>query len=94
MTHADSVKRLKELDKYEKSKAKKSGKSGGPANNIRKSPRNLTKQEKIAADVMANKKLRSDKARKAEMIKRGVSPNADFVDLVGRARDKQRSKKK
>jgi hypothetical protein len=94
MTHADSVKRLKELDKYEKSKAKKAGKSSGAANNIRKSPRNLTKQEKIAADVMGNKKLRSDKARKAEMIKRGISPDADFVDLVGRARDKQRSKKK
>jgi hypothetical protein len=36
----------------------------------------------IVRTVMADKSLRSDKQRTAEMIRRGISPKSDFVKLV------------
>ena len=87
MTFEDSVNNLKRLKK-------ESSSASAPRNAIKRSPRNLTKNEKIAAEVMASRKFRSDKQRRAEMIKRGISPKTDFVELVGRARDKNKSKRK
>ena len=52
----------------------------------------LTPEEEIAASVMADKRFTSDAQRTREMraqLKRaGLDPNQDFVELVGRARDK------
>lgn len=48
----------------------------------------LSTEESIAMEVMSNKKLRSDKARVAEMIRRGIPANTDFVKLVSEARVK------
>jgi hypothetical protein len=45
--------------------------------------------EDIANEVMADKKLRSDKARKAEMVRRGVPANTDFVALVADAKERR-----
>ena len=40
----------------------------------------------IASEVMADKTLRSDRKRVAEMIRRGVPPTVDFVRLCQLAR--------
>jgi len=58
------------------------------SNKVAPSPRQLTKNEKIARDVMADKRFRSDRQRIAEMQRRGVSPNTDFVGLVSDAKRK------
>lgn len=52
-----------------------------------KKPR-LSKNEKIALDVMADKSLRSDRKRIAEMVRRGVPADTNFISLVGEARRK------
>lgn len=44
------------------------------------------KQEGIANDVMTDKAFKSDKARIAEMVRRGVPPDTDFVALVADAK--------
>jgi len=49
------------------------------------------KHENIANEVMADKKFRSDKARKAEMIRRGVPADTDFVALVADAKKRRGS---
>ena len=60
-----------------------------PANKVAASPRRLNKDEKIAASVMANPKLRSDKARVAEMKRQGVDvAKTDVRQLVATARAK------
>lgn len=43
-------------------------------------------REDIANEVMTNKKFKSDKARIAEMVRRGVPANTDFVALVADAK--------
>ncbi len=48
----------------------------------------FTSDEAIALTVLANKKLRSDKARNKAMIDLGVRPDTDFVALVMAAREK------
>lgn len=48
----------------------------------------LSENEKIAADVLSDKKFNSDRKRIAEMIRRGVSANSDFISLVADARQK------
>ena len=47
------------------------------------------RHEKIARDVMADKKYRSDKQRIDEMVRRGVPKNTDFVALVADAKANQ-----
>ena len=65
-------------------------KAGKPkaANEISASPRRLGKSERIAAEVMASGKFRSDRQRVNEMIRRGVDPKTDFVKLVRTAKSK------
>ena len=63
--------------------------SAKPKNKVALSPRRLNKNEQIVRDVMTNKKLRSDRQRKAEMIKRGLSANSDFVAIAAKVRAKQ-----
>jgi hypothetical protein len=58
-------------------------------NKISSSPRRLTKDERIARDVMTDKRFRSDRQRINEMIKRGVNSKSDFVKLVADVRSKQ-----
>ena len=48
----------------------------------------MTKSEKIAAEVMSDSKFKSDKKRIAEMIRRGVPKDTDFIALVGDTRKK------
>jgi hypothetical protein len=60
-----------------------------PANKIANSPRQLTADQKIARDVMTDKRFRSDRQRVTEMVKRGVSKDSDFVGLVADVRSKQ-----
>ena len=48
----------------------------------------LSETEKIAADVLSDKKFNSDRKRIAEMIRRGVSAKSDFISLVADARQK------
>jgi hypothetical protein len=48
----------------------------------------LTKSEKIAAEVMSDSKFKSDKKRIAEMLRRGVPKDTDFIALVGDTRKK------
>lgn len=72
-----------------KSGKKTNGKNGASAvNKVAASPRRLNKDEKIAASVMSSSKFRSDRQRVNEMIKRGVSPSADFGALVANTRSK------
>ena len=59
------------------------------ANKVSASPRQLTKDQQIARDVMTDKRFRSDRQRRAEMIKRGVKPDSDFVALTADVRAKQ-----
>lgn len=65
------------------------GKVSKPANNVAKSPRQLTGDQKIARDVMADKRFRSDRQRIAEMTKRGIKPGTDIGALVADVRAKQ-----
>ena len=60
-----------------------------PSNKIAASPRQLSKNEQIARDVMTNKSFRSDRQRIAEMQRRGIDRNTDFVGLVANVRAKQ-----
>lgn len=48
----------------------------------------LSETEEIAAGVLSDKKFNSDRKRIAEMIRRGVSANSDFISLVADARQK------
>jgi hypothetical protein len=48
----------------------------------------MTKSEKIAAEVMSDSKFKSDKKRIAEMLRRGVPKDTDFIALVGDTRKK------
>lgn len=59
------------------------------ANKISKSPRQLNKDEKIARDVMTDKRFKSDRQRVTEMQRRGVKPGTDVVGLVANVRSKQ-----
>jgi len=59
------------------------------ANKIVKSPRQLNKDEKIARDVMTDKRFRSDRQRVTEMLRRGIKPGTDVVGLVADVRRKQ-----
>ena len=59
------------------------------ANKISKSPRQLNKDEKIARDVMTDKRFRSDRQRATEMLKRGIKPGTDVGGLVANVRSKQ-----
>jgi hypothetical protein len=59
------------------------------ANKISRSPRQLNKDEKIARDVMTDKRFKSDRQRVTEMQRRGVKPGTDVVGLVAKARSKQ-----
>jgi hypothetical protein len=58
-------------------------------NTISRSPRQLNKDEKIARDVMTDKRFRSDRQRVTEMRRRGVKPDADVIGLVATVRSKQ-----
>jgi hypothetical protein len=60
-----------------------------PSNKIAASPRQLSKNEQIARDVMTNKSFRSDRQRIAEMQRRGIDRNTDFTGLVANVRAKQ-----
>lgn len=51
------------------------------------------RHEKIARDVMADKAFKSDKQRIAEMVRRGVPKNTDFVALIADAKANQPSPK-
>jgi hypothetical protein len=59
------------------------------ANKVVASPRRLSGDQKIARDVMTNKKLTSDRQRIAEMQRRGIKPGTDMVGLVAGVRAKQ-----
>ena len=59
------------------------------ANTISRSPRQLNKDEKIARDVMTDKRFKSDRQRITEMQRRGVKPDTDVVGLVATVRSKQ-----
>lgn len=48
----------------------------------------MSKSEKIAADVLSDKRFNSDRKRIAEMIRQGVPANTDFISLVADARQK------
>ena len=63
--------------------------SKAPTNTISRSPRQLNKDEKIARDVMTDKRFKSDRQRITEMRRRGVKPDADVIGLVARVRSKQ-----
>jgi len=64
-------------------------KAKAAANKVSASPRQLTGDQKIARDVMSDKRFRSDRQRVAEMQRRGVKANTDFVSLVADVRAKQ-----
>ena len=59
------------------------------ANKVVASPRRLSGDQKIARDVMTNKKFTSDRQRVAEMQRRGIKPGTDMVKLVAGVRAKQ-----
>jgi hypothetical protein len=59
------------------------------ANKVVASPRRLSGDQKIARDVMTNKKFTSDRQRVAEMQRRGIKPGTDMVGLVAGVRAKQ-----
>lgn len=67
----------------------KTASSKTPSNKIAASPRQLSKNEQIARDVMTNKSFRSDRQRIAEMQRLGIDRNTDFVGLVANVRAKQ-----
>jgi len=51
-------------------------------------PKALTKNEKIAKQVMQDPSLKSDKKRIEAMVEKGVPANSDFVGLVAEAKKK------
>lgn len=55
---------------------------------ISPSPRRLTSDERVIAEVMSSSKFRSDRQRITEMQRRGISPSTDFVAAVGRVKSK------
>lgn len=59
------------------------------ANKITSSPRQLNAKEKIARDVVSDKRYRSDRQRIAEMQRRGLKADTDFTGLVADVRAKQ-----
>jgi len=63
--------------------------SKAATNTISRSPRQLNKDEKIARDVMTDKRFKSDRQRITEMQRRGVKPNVDVIGLVAKVRSKQ-----
>lgn len=69
--------------------AKNAERKAASANKISVSPRRLSKDQQIARDVMTDKRFRSDRQRRAEMIKRGIKADSDFVGLVAGVRAKQ-----
>ena len=72
-----------------KAKAKPSAASKPALNKIAASPRQLSKNEQIARDVMTDKTFRSDRQRVTEMQRRGIKPDTDIVGLVANVRAKQ-----
>lgn len=70
-----------------KKECRKNGPTGTTPDG-RKPEITFTSDEATALMVLANKKLRSDKARQAEMIRLGVKPDTDFVGLMAQAREK------
>ncbi len=62
------------------------GKGKTPATS--KTPDTFTADEAIALQVLGNNKLKSDRARVAEMVRLGVKPDTDMVQLIGSAREK------
>jgi hypothetical protein len=72
-----------------KAKAKPSTASKPALNKIAASPRQLSKNEQIARDVMTDKTFRSDRQRVTEMQRRGIKPDTDIVGLVANVRAKQ-----
>ena len=55
---------------------------------VKAKPNALTKNEKIAKQVMQDSSLKSDKKRIEAMVEKGVPANADFVGLVAEAKKK------
>lgn len=85
---AETTKRLEAFNK--KTQARLDTQTKPPiANKISKSPRQLNKDEKIARDVMTDKRFKSDRQRVTEMQRRGVKPGTDVVGLVANVRSKQ-----
>jgi hypothetical protein len=74
---------------FYKGKAKPAAAKPAAANKISRSPRQLNKDEKIARDVMTDKRFKSDRQRVTEMQRRGVKPGTDVVGLVANVRSKQ-----
>jgi hypothetical protein len=62
--------------------------AANPANRVASSPRRLNKQEQIVASVMSNSKFRSDRQRRQEMIRQGISAKSDFTGLAANVRSK------
>jgi hypothetical protein len=73
----------------DRAEAKPAAAKPAAANKISRSPRQLNKDEKIARDVMTDKRFKSDRQRVTEMQRRGVKPGTDVVGLVAKARSKQ-----
>ena len=55
---------------------------------VKAKPKALTKNEKIAKQVMQDPSLKSDKKRIEAMVEKGVPADADFVGLVAEAKKK------
>jgi len=55
---------------------------------VKAKPKALTKNEKIAKQVMQDPSLKSDKKRIEAMVEKGVPANSDFVGLVAEAKKK------
>ena len=58
------------------------------ATKVKPKPKALTKNEKIAKQVMQDPSLKSDKKRIEAMVEKGVPANSDFVGLVADAKKK------
>jgi hypothetical protein len=88
---ASKARNTRSLKGGEKAGVMKAGGSAAkkPANRVSASPRRLNDSEKVAREVMTDKRFRSDRKRIAEMVRRGVSRDTDFVALVSRVKGKQ-----
>jgi len=89
---AETTKRLEAFNKKTQARLDTQTKPAAAkpaANKISKSPRQLNKDEKIARDVMTDKRFKSDRQRVTEMQRRGVKPGTDVVGLVANVRSKQ-----
>lgn len=69
-------------------KGTETGAKEAPPKTAKAKVASLSKIEKIALKVMADKSLKSDKRRKAEMVRLGVPADTDFISLVGEAKRK------